>query len=88
MIHAVPGVPLHSSCQTLTIKVDVAIFVEVNVSKDLLQLALLHLLPQEGLHALLQLIHGDLPIAIAVKLWHNDRGTAEMNMLYEMLTVL
>lgn len=80
-MHCLEFLPLHSSRQPLTIKVDVAIFVEVNVGEDLLQLALLHLLPQEGLHALLQLIHSDLPIAVAVKLWHvrDDRGRADMS---------
>lgn len=56
---------LHSP---LTIKVDVAVFVEVNVAEDLLQLAFLQLLPQEGLHALLQLLKCDLTITITVKL--------------------
>lgn len=59
---------LPSCPQPLTIKVDVAVFVEVNVGEDLLQLSFLQLLPKEGLHALLQLIQRDLSIAIAVKL--------------------
>lgn len=52
----------------LTIKVDVSVFVEVDVGEDLFQLAFLQFLPQEALHALLQLFNGDLPIAVTVKL--------------------
>lgn len=58
--HTLPGVyPLSSHIflpsdpQPLTIKVNVAVFVEVNVREDLLQLAFLQLLPQKGLCALL-----------------------------------
>lgn len=54
--------------ELLTIKVDVSVFVKVDVGEDLLQLAFLQLLPQQGLHALLQLINGDLPIPVTVKL--------------------
>lgn len=52
----------------LTVKVNVSVFVEVDVAEDLLQLAFLQLLPQEALHPVLQLLQRDLPIAIAVKL--------------------
>lgn len=60
------------------IKVDVAVLVEVDVAEDLLQLALLQLLPQEALHRLLQLLQADLPIAVAVELQRGGGETAEL----------
>lgn len=63
---------------SLTIKVDVSILVEVDVGEDLLQLTFLQLLPQQVLHAVLQLIHGDLSITITVKLVTGKKSPREM----------
>ncbi|KAG9342417.1 hypothetical protein JZ751_016419 [Albula glossodonta] len=56
-----------------TVKVNIAIAVEVNVLEDLLHFALLQSLPQERLHCFPQILKGDLSIPITVKLDGRER---------------
>lgn len=72
----------------VTIKVNVAIFVEVNVTEDLLQLSFLQFLPQQRLHGLLELIRWYLSISIKVKLALETTMCIHYVILYYIMTKL
>lgn len=69
-------------CTTpLTFEIHLSVPIEVYISQDLVDLAVVELLPHELLHGLPQLSKADLTVAVRVKLRGENRGCREKNVL-------
>lgn len=60
--------------QPLTFKIHLSVSIEVNISQDLVDLAVVELLPHQLLHGFPQLSEADLTVTIRVKLQGKEQN--------------